>query len=342
MQSHLDLARMVFLYDQGGISIDIDHIPGPGFLNSTLFGSNPVPATDSPYQGQFLIEEGGDHPYPRLIASEPKHHALHMVLLGSIASQNQQFTNISALVGYKRRRRGIYEMGYNTIRNDIKYGSIFFPFFTEKDLNGTIGRKHSSDLLTQIPLSDKTRDSIKFIESSKGCVDLLNDSYEVDVESLLKVAGGHGHSDNGTCPEGLTYISNTFLPESIVKGRKIPKIIHMTSKSKCVTKLFANNMEQWRFKGHSFFLHDNAAVDRLFNEEWPEFPLLKHIRSCLNSGAGLADLWRYLLIWRYGGVYTDMDDLPGTWDDGNMISDDDDAFFEVDVHKQPSQYYFAG
>jgi mannosyltransferase OCH1-like enzyme len=341
----LDLARMVYLYDQGGISVDIDQIPGPAFFNGTLFARSQEEPMN---KWQFLIDDVKDYPIPRFIASEPKHRALHMVLMASLSFQFFQFTNASFTGGYQYKRKEIYE--------EYSYQS----YFKANDRNHTISTKHytspettigivhshrmAGDLFTQLHLSNKTRDSIKFTESSEGCaVVLSNDSYKVDVESLLEVAGGHGASDNGTCPDGLVYISNTFRPESIMAGRKIPKIIHMTSKSKCITKAFAENIDRWRFEGHSLFLHDNPAVDRLFNKDWPEFPLLKHVRSCLNSGAGLADLWRYLMIWEYGGVYTDIDDRPGKWEvNGTLITDADDAFFEVERGGFPSQYYFGG
>ena len=117
----------------------------------------------------------------------------------------------------------------------------------------------------------------------------------------------------------------------------------MTSKSKCFTKGYADNINLWRFGGHSFFMHDDAAVDRLLNREWPEFPLLQEARSCISSGAGMADLWRYLILWEYGGIYTDIDNAPGPlFLNGTMINDDTDSLLEVERGRFPSQYFFAG
>ena len=82
------------------------------------------------------------------------------------------------------------------------------------------------------------------------------------------------------------------MPESIVHGRRIPKIIHMTSKGKCFTEKLARNADLWKYGGHSFFMHDDEAVNRLLSKEWPEFPLIHELRTCLSSGAGLADYWR--------------------------------------------------
>ena len=49
------------------------------------------------------------------------------------------------------------------------------------------------------------------------------------------------------------------------------------------------------------------------------------------------------MIWEYGGVYTDIDDRPGKLEvNGTLITDADDAFFEVERGGFPSQYYFGG
>ncbi len=63
------------------------------------------------------------------------------------------------------------------------------------------------------------------------------------------------------------------------------------SKTRCMTKEFAENVNLWRFEDYSFLLHDDNAVQRLFDREWPEFPLLHDALRCTTSGAGKADLW---------------------------------------------------
>ena len=54
-------------------------------------------------------------------------------------------------------------------------------------------------------------------------------------------------------------------------------------------------------------------MNALFDKEWPEFPQLRNSIDCLKNagGAAKADLWRYLALWVYGGIYTDMDNSPG-------------------------------
>jgi mannosyltransferase OCH1-like enzyme len=86
--------------------------------------------------------------------------------------------------------------------------------------------------------------------------------------------------------------------------RKIPKIIHMTSKSRCITSRIKANILKWKLPEYSIYFHDDAAVDRLLSKYFPGFPHLQNVNQCSISGAGKADIWRYLVLWEYGGVYT--------------------------------------
>ena len=135
----------------------------------------------------------------------------------------------------------------------------------------------------------------------------------------------------------------------------------MTSKSRCLTQGFADNVRKWHFPDHSFYFHDDEAVDRLLlQRRWSDFPHIALAMKCLRSGAAKADLWRYLVLWEYGGIYTDLDNNPGrdffiqnnntgsiigsTGSNGTVslvIQDDDDAFFLVEELGVLSQYFLA-
>jgi hypothetical protein len=128
------------------------------------------------------------------------------------------------------------------------------------------------------------------------------------------------------CTSGLIYLPNRILDtrpsnatrvssrqttttrddawRPVVYSRKIPKMVHMTSKSRCFTPNFVENIKKWEFPDHELYIHDDEAVERLLSKYWRSFPHIPIARKCLRSGAGLADLWRYLVLWEYGGIYT--------------------------------------
>ncbi|KAL7538205.1 hypothetical protein ACHAWF_006022 [Thalassiosira exigua] len=154
---------------------------------------------------------------------------------------------------------------------------------------------------------------------------------------------------NGTaypCPEGLVYVSDHVLPDDVTHptGRKIPRTLHVTSKSRCMSRAFASNAGRWVERlgsKYSIYIHDDDAVDRFFYERrWTEFGELKEVASCVTTGAAKAEIWRYIMIWEYGGVYSDLDSGPAKFN-VESITDDEDVFFPLEGLGIPAQYWFA-
>lgn len=150
-------------------------------------------------------------------------------------------------------------------------------------------------------------------------------------------------SENYTCPDGLVYVHDTVLPDyDSPKDRLIPKVVHVTAKSRCLTPKFAKNVEKWRLPGHSFFFHDDEAIDRFVSQDFKLFPHLSLVMKCITSGAAKADLYRYLLLWEHGGIYTDFDNAPMKgFIQGDAIKDTDDAWFPLEGLGIVAQYFFA-
>ena len=67
----------------------------------------------------------------------------------------------------------------------------------------------------------------------------------------------------------------------------------MTSKHRCLTKPFYDNIERWKdvLPNYSFYFHDDVAKYKLLERQYPQFPNLPLILPCMkNKGAELADL----------------------------------------------------
>jgi inositol phosphorylceramide mannosyltransferase catalytic subunit len=124
-------------------------------------------------------------------------------------------------------------------------------------------------------------------------------------------------------------------------GYRIPRIVHQTFKSRCLTQEFHAATELWMFHGWSYYFHDDDAVDRLFQLDYPEFPHLNVVAEhCLKSATARADLWRYLVLWLYGGIYSDMDTGPNKMTK-DTIQPVYDGFFVIESWALLSQYFFA-
>ena len=149
-----------------------------------------------------------------------------------------------------------------------------------------------------------------------------------------------------TCPEGLRWRRNRGPSSTTTTSQsfsKIPHIVHQTAKSRCLSQDVHDLTERWQFDDWEYYLHDDAAVERLFAQEAIHFPLLPVIsQHCLQHGTLKADLWRYLVLWVYGGIYADLDTAPNAFTPQHTLNaETDDALFVVEQYHMLSQYFMA-
>ena len=137
--------------------------------------------------------------------------------------------------------------------------------------------------------------------------------------------------------------------------RKIPRILHVSFNNRCVPNDLADSITRWQraLPDHSIFFHDDEAVQRLMGVEnqkdsqlWhlsKDFPELRNNMRCVKfKGAMLIDIWRVLILWTYGGLYTDIDNWPGPKFNARTTIRDEDSFFSLsDARGRPSQWLFG-
>lgn len=99
--------------------------------------------------------------------------------------------------------------------------------------------------------------------------------------------------DRYDCPEGLVYVEDHVLPDNVTHppGRRVPYLFHVTSKSRCMTPAFNDNMNRWKNRigsKYSIYIHDDDAMDRfIYEKRWMEFPELKEIMACVTAGVSM-------------------------------------------------------
>jgi mannosyltransferase OCH1-like enzyme len=197
-----------------------------------------------------------------------------------------------------------------------------------------------------------------------GSITVKRTNYDGSIESLLELTQSHSNNHNNNilkmaisssssnnntnttnattsslCPDSLVFVNDTLLSDpslAYAGGRKIPRIVHISSASRCNDPLIADNLHTWRLDGHYFVLHtDEAVLKLLYDQDWSrEFPLLTHIIKCLPRGMGAAwiDLWRLLVLWKFGGIYADLDSSPvPSRFNATTITPEDDAFFVLET-----------
>jgi hypothetical protein len=94
----------------------------------------------------------------------------------------------------------------------------------------------------------------------------------------------------------------------VEQGAAIPRIIHQTFPIKTLPPALAANAERLRRDnpGWDYRLYDDADIEALIHVQFGHDMLSLYRRIEPSYGAARADLFRYLLMYREGGVYLDI------------------------------------
>jgi len=172
----------------------------------------------------------------------------------------------------------------------------------------------------------------------------------LDILDEIDILSGGPQAKNLKCPPPLVAFQNVIVRSSSTTTNNntqlIPNIMHLSFKSRCLPQDLFTILEQWRTKlpNHSIFFYDDDAIERLLQQEWLEFPGLHRAMKCVRyRGAMTVDVWRILILYKYGGIYSDIDVSPvmdGSFTERSIRSDLS-AFFMEDPWKRPSQWWIA-
>ncbi len=107
-------------------------------------------------------------------------------------------------------------------------------------------------------------------------------------------------------------------------NHNIPKVIYQTWKTKKLhpnVKKVINSMKILNPE-YKFVLYDDNDIDKFISNEFSEKEY-QAFRN-LNAGAAKADFWRYCILYKYGGIYLDIDsEITGNLN--HLINFDDDC-----------------
>ncbi|KAL7515796.1 hypothetical protein ACHAWX_000872 [Stephanocyclus meneghinianus] len=189
--------------------------------------------------------------------------------------------------------------------------------------------------------------SVFNFQSSRNLLPAIDhvDNVRGAAKHTLEQLAGSPEIGSLSCPHPLVPIYDRTKSEIDLEPRKIPRIMHMTMKSRCLPPDLAAVTSAWKeaLPYHAFYFHDDTAVARLFQLEWKEFPQLASMMRCVTfKGAMKIDVWRILVVYLFGGIYSDIDVPPGpSFNENSPIKVDDEAFFFSDAWGRPSQWFFA-
>ena len=116
----------------------------------------------------------------------------------------------------------------------------------------------------------------------------------------------------GECEHGMVHvdaIAGRDFAEAPPKT-SIPLYLRMVARTRCITENFALYMASWRANsGLELDLWTYEERDAFLRSPaiHAAFPLLDSVLSCVRSETMTADIWRYIVLWYYGGAYADLD-----------------------------------
>ena len=92
-------------------------------------------------------------------------------------------------------------------------------------------------------------------------------------------------------------------------NNKIPKVIYQTFKTKKLSKEMNNIVDSWKLHNtnYEYILYDDNDCEKFIKSFFNTKVINAYYK--LRHNALRADLWRYCILYKYGGVYADLDTL---------------------------------
>jgi len=144
--------------------------------------------------------------------------------------------------------------------------------------------------------------------------------------------------------------SNLTIPSRIPRQIHVAWVHHdpspgVPNRGRCLHYRHAQVVNEWkqRLPNYSVYFHDDYMVDKLLRQDvWPEFPELSKMMQCVQMrSAMLVDVWRQLVLYKFGGFYADMDMVPSEQFTEETILPHVDFFCFSDGMNRPGQWAFG-
>lgn len=153
------------------------------------------------------------------------------------------------------------------------------------------------------------------------------------------------HAIWGGCAtrEPLPSLVRGLSSPDLQADHRIPRVIYQTWVSKLVplgNQIVRSRMLR-RNPGYRVVMYDDADIDAFVSLHYKGTDVERAFRK-LKVGAARADLWRYLILFREGGFYLDLDSEIAVPLDDNLIRPDDGAVISRETNRHfMCQYFLA-
>jgi mannosyltransferase OCH1-like enzyme len=107
----------------------------------------------------------------------------------------------------------------------------------------------------------------------------------------------------------FNYQISSYEAASVIGNTKlIPKNVFQTYKSRLVDKETFNKINSFRINNptFNFHFHDDIDMEKYMAQNWGHRKIFEIFKN-IDFGAAKADIWRYCILYQFGGVYLDFD-----------------------------------
>ena len=151
-----------------------------------------------------------------------------------------------------------------------------------------------------------------------------SDDFKPRISTVLPLNYTATHN-GASCPRPLRRIFDIHREKAFqTTNMKIPQVVHQFSKDRCLAEQFHSASLKWLFPRWGYYMHSEDSLNRVLLHDYPEFPQLKATGTdCLVGSRTRHHLWKFLVLWMYGGVYVDLNYAPAKFTKTAITGSDD-------------------
>lgn len=147
-------------------------------------------------------------------------------------------------------------------------------------------------------------------------LDALDTLEDDAIEEIIEIEVNETKPSCCACPEGLFLFEDIIVDDATYNDSPegtIPKTIHFFSKSKCIPEQVYIVLNTWTnaLQDYSILLHDYEEISTHLSKPRKDLPFVSNAFKCAFSHEAILDLARFVFLYDYGGISTDLNQLPG-------------------------------
>ena len=197
----------------------------------------------------------------------------------------------------------------DNISYDIIMDQIYTKYLPKYHINDILVNKGVPYILTNICVYNEhafNSSRSSFIVNTKISSNKIDIYPWKSIDGYIEIGKNFNNLPNNNLPNNN--LPNNNLPNNNLQSeRKIPKYIFQTMETSLITDdIYKNGPLRWMYihPSYTYFFFDSLDRRNFIRDNFPSYVFKMYNK--LIPGAFKADLWRYCVLYKYGGCYIDI------------------------------------